>query len=112
MNLFFLKVSVNQIHGQVQTFRDQLELEMYLNQPVNQNRSHFFIDVLLLLQVSILSRMLTLGLKEIFEYLYCIFSTLLWILRIFKINRVYHLFEICVTSLLEFFRCTRELLSG
>ena len=51
-DLSFFKISVNEIDSQEKRFVDQFELEMDINQPVDEDGSHLFIDVLLLAHVT------------------------------------------------------------
>ena len=46
-----LKVSIDQVDGQVQGFGDELEFQVNLHEPIHKNRSHAFVDVRLVLHV-------------------------------------------------------------
>mmetsp|Transcript_11863 Transcript_11863/g.21740 ORF Transcript_11863/g.21740 Transcript_11863/m.21740 type:complete len:208 (-) Transcript_11863:161-784(-) len=42
---FLIQKSVDNFHGQEKGFRQELELEVHINQPVDKDCSHFFINV-------------------------------------------------------------------
>jgi hypothetical protein len=92
MNLVMSQVSINKIDRKVQTFRDQFKLKMNLNQPINKNRTHFLIYVVLEVQSTIAGHVLRLSIFQEFEYLNSIFSTCLRLSDCMLINRVYRLF--------------------
>lgn len=63
-DFFFFEISVDQVDGQVQCLRDQLELVVHVHQPVHQDRAHFLVDVLLGLGHVVTSRLCFFFLSE------------------------------------------------
>lgn len=50
-DLFLLKETVNKVDGQVERFRHELEFQMDLDEPVDQDGAHAFVDVRLVFHV-------------------------------------------------------------
>ena len=51
LDLLLLEVAIDQVDGQVQGLRHQLELQVHLDEPVDEDRAHLLVDVLLLCDV-------------------------------------------------------------
>lgn len=111
IDLLFFKVPVDQINSQVETFGDKLKLEMNFDQPINQNRSHLFIDVFLFSHVGgrnriIISR-LTLCTPEPCENFRCILCTHLRVFEVVQIS-LFNTFLVMFFQLL--FKCLKSFL--
>lgn len=94
----FSQVSVDQIHSQVEAFRDQLEFQMNFDQPINQYRSHFLIDVKTVAKIAVLRNVVPLRFKQVIVNVYWVLSTVLGILSEILIHRVNHGFKVILTS--------------
>lgn len=75
---------------------------MNFNKPINQYCSHFFIYIFLIFQVTIGWKELILGISQVIEDLYSIFSTCLRVSCLSLICRVYLPIKIGINALLEF----------
>lgn len=51
MNLLLLAVSIDQVNSDKQSFWQQLEPEVYFDDPVHEDAPHLLIDVILLVHV-------------------------------------------------------------
>jgi len=88
-DLSFLKIAVNEVHCQEQGLVDKLELEMDVDQPVDENRAHFLIDVGLLGHVTGLGKETSLVGSEALEDLFGVRSDLFWDMAISVVDVVH-----------------------
>ncbi len=88
VDLFFLEESIDKVYSQIERLRDKLKFEMYLNKPVDEDGSHFLVDVVLSLHVPWESNVLSLGLSQKVENFLGILCTQLRIFSIRDVNRV------------------------
>jgi hypothetical protein len=102
-----LKVTIDKVDRQVKSLRDQLELQMNLNKPVNKDRSHAFVDVGLGLHEHGANRTSGLLGAKVFVHVHNIFRGTERIISVSLIN-VINLADVLVTTWIDAdSRCNR-----
>lgn len=88
MNLLLLAVSVDQVNSYKQSFWQQLEPEVYFDDPVHEDAPHLLIDVILLVHVMRRWQVLVLRLKKVLRDGIREFTHVLRVLQVMMVDTV------------------------